>query len=364
MDFKFTEEQQLIEQSVREFMQEQTDVAVPELLRNLAEMGFMGIFLDEDAGGAGSDFISYIITVEEMAKLSPSAALLYSINNSQIAYALNKFGSKAVKQKYLPKILEGEFIGSYAYSEQQLGGDLLTIDTKADKTDDGYRLNGSKTFVLNGGESDLYIVYAQTEKGLSTFVVEGSIEGVSFAEPYRKMGLDGLPAVTMTLTDVKVPFESLIGEVGEGEKIEREVRNLNNISIAAIATTVSDTAMKMSISYGKERQQFKAPIISFEGLRVKLGEMAANIEASKLLTYKAAALKDEGKDFTEVATIARYFALKTGEDHVREAIQIHGGYGYTRDLGVESLFRDMKGLNIFESMSKPLVLQVAEQAIS
>lgn len=363
MDFKLTEEQQLIEQSVREFMAERTEASVSDLMKSLAEMGFMGIFFDEDLGGAGSDFVSYIVTVQEIAKVSPSAALLYAINNTQAAYALNKFGAKAVQERYLPKIFGGEYIASYAYSEQGVGEDLLSIDAKAEKTDSGYKLNGTKTFVLNGGDSDLYIVYAQTEKGLSVFAVEGSAEGVSFSEPYTKMGLDGLPAATMTLTNVEIPAENLIGEEGQGAEIEREVRYLNNISIAAIAAAVSDKAMGMAISYGKERQQFRKPIINFEGLRVKVGEMASNIEAGKLLTYKAAALKDSGEDFTEAGTIARYFNLTTGENHVREAIQIHGGYGYTRDLGVEGLFRDMKGLNIFEQMDKPLVLQVADQAI-
>lgn len=363
MDFKLTEEQSLIQQSVNEFIAEQADSSVHEILASLAEIDFMGVFLGEEVGGAGGDFTSYVLALEEIAKVSPSAALAYAINSTQVSYAIDQFGSAVLKENYLSKLNKGEQFGAYAYSEQRVGNDLLTIDTKAEKVGDSFIINGTKTFVLNGGESDIYIVYANTEEGLSAFVVDADAAGISFEKPYRKMGLDGISASTMVLDNVKVPAENLLGEAGNGKVIEKEVRNLHSISLAAIAVAISQKALEMSISYGKERTQFKTPVLNFDGLRVKIGDMTSNTEAARLLTYKAAACKDEGEDFAENATIARYFAIKSGEDNVREAIQIHGGYGYTKDLGVESLYRDMKGLNVIESLARPLVLQVADNSI-
>ncbi|MBM4762866.1 acyl-CoA dehydrogenase family protein [Bacillus sp. B15-48] len=364
MDFKLTEEQALIQQSIKEFISEQSGAPVGEILKSLAEIDFMGIFLDEEMGGAGGDFTSYILALEEIAKVSPSAALAFAINSTQVEYALNLFGSLELKNRYLSQLCKGEIFGAYAYSEQGIGEDLLSIDTTVEKNQDSYVLNGSKTFVLGGGENDLYIVFAKGEKGLSAFVVEAEFQGVSFGTPYRKMGLDGVVATTMNLENVIVPIENLVGEEGKAEVIVREVQDVHNISLATIAVGISEAGMDMAIAYGKERQQFRVPVITFEALREKIGEMTTNIEAARLLTYKAAACKDDGESFIETAKMAKYFAIKTGEDNVREAIQIHGGYGYTRDLGVERLFRDMKGLNVIDSVAKPLVIAIADEKIS
>lgn len=363
MDFQLTEEQALIQQSIREFISEQSGLTVNEILKSLAEIDFMGIFFDEEVGGAGGDFTSYVVALEEIAKVNPSAAVAYAINSTQVSYALNQFGSKEIRKKYLSQLCKGEIFGGYAYSEQGMGEDLLSIDTSAVKDQDGYVLNGVKTFVLNAGECDVYLVFANTEEGLSAFVVEGSSQGVSFGNTYNKMGLDGIPAATMTLEQVKVPAENLVGQAGKGYEMAEQVRSLHNISFAAIATAISETGMEAAIAYGKERQQFGTPIITFEGLREKVGVMTANIEASRLLTYKAAAAKDGGESFDEMGILAKYFSVKTGEENMREVIQMHGGYGYTKDLGVEKLFRDIKGLNVVESLSKPLVIEIADERI-
>lgn len=363
MNFTLSEEQALIQQSIREFISELLGSTVKEILTSLADIDFMGIFIPEENGGAGGDFTSYILALEEIAKVSPSAALAFAINNTQVSNALEQFGSQEIKSKYLTKLSEGKIFGAYAYSEQGIGDDLLSIDTTVVKDQNGYVINGAKTFVLNAGESDLYIVFAIGEQGLSAFVVEADYEGVSFGIPYKKMGLDGIPASTVILENVKVPVENLLGEEGKAEVIAKEVRDLHNISIAAIATAISQTGMDMAIAYGKERQQFRAPVITFEAIREKVGVMATNIEAARLLTYKAAFCKDSGETFVEAASTAKYFSVKTGEENVREVIQIHGGYGYTKDLGVEKLFRDMKGLNVIESTDKPLVIAIADEKI-
>lgn len=364
MDFRLTEEQALIQQSIREFISEQSGATVNEVLNSLAEIDFMGIFFDEEVGGAGGDFTSYVLALEEVAKVNPSAALAFAINSTQTAYALNKFASAELKNKYLTQLTKGEVFGGYAYSEQGVDQDLLSINTTFVKESDGYVLNGTKTFVLNAGECGIYVVFAKGEQGLSAFLVEAESAGVSFGTPYKKMGFDGITASTMVLENVKVPLENLIGEEGKAEVIEQQVRDLHSISLAAIAVGISQTGMDMAIAYGKERVQFKAPVITFEALREKVGVMVTNIEASRLLTFKAASLKDGGEPFAEVAKMAKYFAVKTGEENVREIIQMHGGYGYTRDLGVERLFRDMKGLNVIETAAKPLVIDIADEKIS
>nr|WP_295970678.1 acyl-CoA dehydrogenase family protein [uncultured Bacillus sp.] len=364
MDFQLSEEQSLIRQSIREFAQEFSNLSVKEILAALAEIDFLGMFVPEEAGGAGGDFMSYIVALEEMAKESASAALAFAVHSTQAVYSIHHWGSPAVKEKYLPALSKGEKIGSYAFSEGWIGKDMLSLETTAVKNKNGYVLNGTKTFVYNGGQSDLYIVFANTDNGVSAFAVEANAKGVSFENPYRKMGLDQLPVVTMNLQQVQVPVENLIGTEGSGMQIADDVSGLHNISLAAIAVGIAQTAMDKSIAYGKERYQFNRPIITFEALQEMLGEMVVNLDASRLLAYRAAVSKDSGEPFDKQAKIARYLAVKTGEETCNHAIQIHGGYGYSKDLGVEVLLRDMKGLEVFDIVRKPIVLSIAKEKIS
>lgn len=364
MDFKLTEDQELIQQSIKEFTEQMSEMSTEEVLASLAEIDFLGIFFPEKVGGAEGDFTSYIVTLEELAKASPSAALAYANHLTLAAYALDKWGSEQIQEKYLAPLCKGEKFGSFALSEGWLGKDFLAINTTAEKTEDGYTLNGIKTFVHNGSNSDLYVVFAKTGEELSAFIVEKDMEGVAFGEAYKKMGLEGLPQATMTLTNVQVPFENLIGAQGQGFEIMKGARSLHSISLAAIAVAIAEQAIEKSIAYGKERQQFNRPIIKFEALQEMVGEMVTNLEAAKLLTYQAASYKDSNLSFADKAEIARYFALNTGEKTVIDAIQIHGGYGYSKDLGVEVLLRDLKGLKVFEQLEKPLVLSIAKTKIS
>lgn len=364
MDFQLSEEQALIQQSTKEFAQEFTNMTVQEALSSLAEIDFLGIFVSEEEGGAGGDFLSYIVALEEVAKYSASAALAYAVHCTQALYAVQNWGSKAVKEKYLSSLCKGEKIGSYALSEGWAGKDMLALDATAVRNETGYLLNGTKTFVYNAGQSDAYVVFAKTENGLSTFVVDSDLGGVSFENPYQKMGLDGLPVATMFLNNVQVPAENLVGNEGEGQKIADDVAAIQNISLAAIASGLAQTALDKSIAYGKEREQFNRPILSFEALQEMIGEMVVNLDATRLLTYRAALGKDQNVSFTEDAKTARYFAVKTGEETCNNAIQIHGGYGYSKDLGVEVLLRDIKGLEVFDFLRKPLVLTIAKERIS
>jgi alkylation response protein AidB-like acyl-CoA dehydrogenase len=364
VDFQLSEEQVLIQQSIEEMAREFADLSTQEVLTTLAEIDMLGMFVPEEEGGAGGDFLSYIVALEEIGKVSASAALAFAVHSTQALYAIQKWGSQALKDKYLSALSKGEKIGSYAFAEGWVGKDMLALEATAVKNETGYVLNGTKTFVYNGGQSDVYVVFANTENGVSAFVVDGDTEGVNFENPYRKMGLDQLAVATLELANVQVPVENLVGEEGAGLQMASGVTDFQNISLSAIAVGIAQTAMDKSIAYGKEREQFNRPILSFEALQEMLGNMAANLDASRLLTYRAAAAKDNGEAFGEPAKIARYFAVKTGEKICIDAIQIHGGYGYSKDLGVEVLLRDMKGLDVFDFQRKPLILTIAKDKIS
>nr|WP_295975613.1 acyl-CoA dehydrogenase family protein [uncultured Bacillus sp.] len=364
MDFQLSEEQALIQESIKELAQEFSELTVQEALVSLAEIDMLGMYISEEEGGAGGDFLSYIIALEEVAKESASSALAFAVHSTQAMYAIQKWGSDAVKEKYLSALCKGEKMGSYAFAEGWTGKDMLALEATAVKSENGYVLNGSKTFVYNGGQSDVYVVFANTKKGVGAFAVDSDAEGVSFKKPYRKMGLDQLPVSTLELTNVQIPAENLIGQEGAGLQIASDVADLQNISLSAIAVGLAQTTMDKSIAYGKERQQFNRPILCFEALQEMVGKMVANLDASRLLTYRAAAAKDNGKAFGEQAKIARYIAVKTGEETCNNAIQIHGGYGYSKDLGVEVLLRDMKGLDVFDFQRRPLILTIAKEKIS
>ena len=363
MDFTLNEDQHLIQQTVREFVQENAELSVQEFMSALAEMDFMGIFVPEEYSGPACDFTSYIAVVEELAKVSASVALTYAIHNTQTIYSILQWGSDELKKNYLPLLAAGKKLGGYAYTEAGDGEELFDIAATAVKKDDSYVLNGTKTFVLNGGIADVYIVFAHMDNQLNAFVVDKETKGVSFETSFRKMGLDGVPAMTMKLDNAVIPVQNRIGAEGAGTEILAGISNLHGISLSAIAVGLSETGLAKCISYGKERVQFKKPIITFDAPREMVGGMIINIEAARLLTYEAAAMKDKDEDFVEKAQIARQFSLLSGEQNCRNAIQVHGGYGYTKDLGVEVLLRDIKGISVLENLARPLILTIADSRI-
>nr|WP_295973712.1 acyl-CoA dehydrogenase family protein [uncultured Bacillus sp.] len=363
MDFTLSDEQVLIQQSIKEIAQDLSGLSVNKSLKSLGEMDFLGMYFPEEVGGAGGEFSSYILALEELAKVSPSTALAYAIHSTQAASILNKWGNDEQKKSYLAPLCKGERIGSFAYGEAWAGKDMLAIETTALKLEDSYLLNGSKTFVLNGSEADLYIVFAKTEEGLTAFVVEKEAPGVTFSDSYKKMGLDELPIVTLTLENVQVPTDNVIGKEGLGEEIYQSAKDLHSISLAAIGTGISAVALEKSISYGKEREQFNRPIIKFEGLQEMIGNMKVHLSAAHLLTLQAASLVEREEDYKEAAAIARFYSLKTGEQSCLDAIQIHGGYGYSKDLGVEVLLRDIKGISLLEVHAKPMIISIARHVI-
>ncbi|MDK2986442.1 MAG: acyl-CoA dehydrogenase [Clostridia bacterium] len=364
MQFKLSEEQLLIKQSIKEFAADLNNSSFIDAMRGLADIDFLGIFYPEEYGGAGSNFLTYILAIEELAKVSASTALGYATHCNMASYSVFKWGSEELKQKYLSELLQGKKLGTFAYGENREGKDLSEITTVAVKDGDMYVINGTKTFVINAGLADLYIVFATVEeKGLSAFVIDKALDEVSFSEPYGMMGLEGIEVKDIILEDVKVPAGNIIGGEGDAEKIAQEVLALHSIATAIIAVGIAQAAMEKSIEYGKERVQFGRPIIKFDAIQSMIANMASNIAGARLLAYQAADLKDNDENYHLDAYMAKLFASKIGQETCIDAIQIHGGYGYSKEMDVERLFRDVKGVTINDFFKKPLQLTIAEQLI-
>ncbi len=363
MDFQLSEEQLLIRQSIREYAAENAkNHNSAEVVKNLAELDFLGIFYPEQYGGAGADFTSFVLSLEEIAKTSASAALIYAGHCCLGAYPLYQWGTEEQKQKHLPQLFQGQRIGGLAYGEGSLSSDWLTINTAAQPKEDGYLLNGRKTYVVNARQENLFIVFAKTEADeLSAFVVEGETAGLSFGPAYLKMGLEGVTVADLILDNVQVPATSLLGGPGQGREIYGEALSLQQTALAAIALGIARGALEKSLSYGKERIQFGRPVIRFEALQVMVAKIAANIAAAGLQVYQAAGLQDRKEDCALEAEIARYLAQLAGEQACIEAVQILGGYGYSEELGVEQLYRDMKGITLLDLPEKPLLLTIAQK---
>lgn len=356
MDFIFTEDQQLIQQTIQEFVNENVEENTDTVLDGLAEMGFMGIFVPEQYQGAESDFTSYVLALEELAKHSGSTALRYAIQNTQVIYPLLQYADDSLKEKYLPALASGELIGAYAYSEA--AEELYAVSATATPNGDAYVINGKKTFVLNGDKADIFITYANIGNELAAFIVDAKKAGVSLGQAYKKMGLDQVAAIDVTFDNVTAELISK-----DGKALAKDVSVIHGIALSSIANGLSVKGYSKCIEYGQSRVQFKKPIISFDAPREMVGQMIINVEGTKLLTYKAAITKDQGSNYEEIALIARAASMRLGEQNLRNSIQVHGGYGYTRDLGIEVMFRDMKGLQVLENFERPLVLAVADRVI-
>lgn len=358
MILQLTQEQELIVQSIREFAQETQDEKDSyQVIKGLADMEFLGIFYPEEYSGAGTDFTSYILALEELAKTDASTALIYANQCSLVAYAIYNWGSPEQKSNYLPGLFSGELLGGMAFLDKDLVAEPEFCT--AEKDGDYYVINGEKSYVINGSKADVLVVFARTGEDLSAFIVEKEREGVACGPEWEKMGLDGVAVTNITFDNVKIAADNLLGEAGQGAKILKEALELNNIAMAAITVGIARQAKEASIAYSKERIQFKRPIAKLEAIQTMIGNMAANIEAARLLVYQAAALKDQNQPYGHLADLARYFADKMGETVCQDAVQIHGGYGYSIDLGIEKLFRDVKGISLFNHGVTPLCLKIA-----
>ncbi|MDY3524504.1 acyl-CoA dehydrogenase [Riemerella anatipestifer] len=367
MDFNLTEEQLMIQQAARDFAQNELLPEVierdknqkfpAEQVKKMGELGFLGMMVDPKYGGAGMDSVSYVLAMEEIAKVDASAAVIMSVNNSLVCAGLEKYASEEQKQKYLLPLASGEVIGAFALSEPEAGSDATSQKTTAEDKGDYYLLNGTKNWITNGSTATYYIVIAQTHpekgnKGINAFIVERGWEGFEIGPKEDKMGIRGSDTHSLLFTDVKVPKENRIGEDGFGFKFAMAVLNGGRIGIASQALGIASGAYELALKYAKERKAFGTEIINHQAVAFKLADMATQITAARMLCLKAAAEKDQGKDISESGAMAKLFASKTAMDTTVEAIQIHGGYGYVREYHVERMMRDAKITQIYEGTSE------------
>ncbi|EMI11328.1 acyl-CoA dehydrogenase [Anoxybacillus salavatliensis] len=367
MNLHFTEEQQMMRQMVREFAANEIAPFVERMergefprpiLEKMAELGLMGITVPEQYGGAGMDFTSYIIAIHEISKVSATVGVILSVHTSVGTNPILYFGTEEQKQKYVPKLARGEYLGAFCLTEPGSGSDAASLKTTAVRDGDHYVLNGSKVFITNGGEADTYIVFARTNleekgsKGVSAFIVEKQTPGLVIGKDEKKMGLHGSRTVQLSFEDMRVPAENLLGQEGDGFKIAMANLDSGRIGIAAQSLGIAEAALEHATSYAKERIQFGKPIAEQQGIAFKLADMATNVEAAKLLVYHAAFLRSNGMPCGKEASMAKLFASKTAMENAIEAVQIFGGNGYTEDYPVERLFRDAKVCEIYEGTSE------------
>ena len=378
MDLRFTDEQQMMRKMVREFAEKNIAPFVPEmekgvfprvLLQSMGELGLMGIPIPAEYGGAGMEFTSYIIAIHEISKISPTVGVILSVHTSVGTNPILFYGTEEQKKAYIPKLASGEYIGAFCLTEPSAGSDAASLKSRAVKQGDEYVLNGSKIFITNGGEADTYVVFAQTapekgSKGISAFIVEKSTPGLIIGKDERKMGLHGSRTVQITFEDMLVPAKNRLGEEGQGLAIALSNLNTGRIGIAAQALGIAEGAFHEAVRYAKDRRQFGKPISAQQGIGFKLADMATAIEASKLLVYHAASLKEAGLTCTKESSMAKLMASKTAMEVTTEAIQVFGGYGYTEEYPVERYFRDAKVTEIYEGTSEIQRIVIAKQLVN
>lgn len=367
MDFKLTEEQLMIQQAARDFAQtelasgvierDENQIFPTEQVKKLGELGFLGMMVDPKYGGSGLDSVSYVLAMEEIAKVDASAAVVMSVNNSLVCAGLEKYASEEQKMKYLKPLASGEVIGAFCLSEPEAGSDATSQKTTAVDMGDYYLLNGTKNWITNGSTASTYLVIAQTHpekkhKGINAFIVEKGWAGFEIGAKEQKMGIRGSDTHSLMFTDVKVPKENRIGEDGFGFAFAMNVLNGGRIGIASQALGIAQGAYELSLKYAKERKAFGTEIINHQAIAFKLADMATNISASRLLCLKAANEKDNGEDISISGAMAKLFSSKTAMDTTVEAVQIHGGNGYVREYHVERMMRDAKITQIYEGTSE------------
>lgn len=366
MELKLTEEQLMMRNMVRDFAKTEIEPFIDqmeqgefprEILKKMAGLGLMGITAPEKYGGSEMDFLSYIIAIHELSKVSAVVGVILSVHTSVGTNPILYFGNEEQKQKYVPKLASGEYLGAFCLTEPSAGSDAGSMKSKATKNGEFYTINGSKVFITNGGEADVYIVFASTDpsqgsRGVSAFIVEKDTPGLIIGKDERKMGLHGSRTVQLTFEDMKVPAENILGAEGEGFKIALANLDVGRIGIAAQALGIAEAALDAAVGYAKERVQFGKPISAQQGIGFKLADMATAVEASRLLVYRAADLRSRGISCGKEASMAKLFASKTAVETSIEAVQVFGGYGYTEDYPVERYFRDAKVTEIYEGTSE------------
>lgn len=367
MNFELTEEQKAVRDAARDFAQtvlkpgvieRDTEQRFPkDEIKQLGELGFMGMMVDPKYGGSGMDTVSYVLAMEELSKVDASTSVCVSVNNSLVCWGLEKYGTEEQKQKYLKPLASGEKIGAFCLSEPEAGSDATSQRTTAEDKGDYYLVNGTKNWITNGNSASIYLVIAQTHpekghKGINCLIVERDMEGFVVGAKEDKLGIRGSDTHTLMFQDVKVPKENRVGEDGFGFKFAMKTLSGGRIGIASQALGIASGAYELALAYSKERKAFGKPIHEHQAIAFKLADMATQIEAARLLCLKAAQLKDAGKNFDLASSMAKLYASKVAMDTTVEAVQVHGGYGYVKEYHVERLMRDAKITQIYEGTSE------------
>lgn len=375
MSIKLTEEQILIQRMAREFAETHVQPIAAEIDKNhrfpqetvkqMGELGLMGITIPEEYGGSGGDNISYVLAVEELAKVCATHAVIVSVHMSVCTYPIYSMGTEEQKRKYVPDLASGKKIGAFAITEPGAGSDASAQTTTAVLKGDKYILNGSKVFITNGGYAETFIVLAKTDpdkgtKGMTAFIVEKDFPGFMVGQTEDKMGICASSTTEIIFKDCEVPAENVLGSVGGGFQVAMKALDGGRVSIAAQGVGVAQGALDAAIDYAKERVQFGKPIAANQGIQWMLAEMAVEIEASRLIVHKAAALKDEHEPYSLYSAMAKYKAASTAMQVTTKALQIHGGIGYTKNYPVERFMRDAKIIEIYEGTSEIQKIVIAK----
>jgi alkylation response protein AidB-like acyl-CoA dehydrogenase len=367
MHFQLTEEHEMIRQAARDFAQTELLPGVierdeeqkfpKEQVRQMGELGFMGMMVSTEYGGSGMDNLSYVLAMEELSKIDASASVAMSVNNSLVCWGLEKFGNEEQKRKYLTPLAKGEVIGAFCLSEPEAGSDATSQSTTAVDCGDHYLLNGTKNWITNGNSASIYLVIAQTDvakghRGINALIVERDMPGFVVGKKEQKMGIRGSDTHSLMFTDVKVPKENRIGEDGFGFKFAMKTLSGGRIGIAAQALGIAAGALELATKYAQQRRAFGKVIADHQAIAFKLADMATRVEAARLLVYKSAWLKDQGLPFDKESAMAKLYASETAMWVATQAVQVHGGYGYVKEYHVERLMRDAKITEIYEGTSE------------
>ena len=367
MNYKLTEEQLAVKEAAREFTQKELlpgvidrdrDMIYPaEQVKTMGELGFLGMMVDPKYNGGGMDTLSYVLAMEEISKVDSSVSVVMSVNNSLVCWGLETYGTEEQKQKYLTKLATGEFIGAFCLSEPGAGSDATSQKTTAVDMGDHYLLNGTKNWITNGGTSQVHLVMAQSDaekghRGVNTLIVDTSWEGVTIGAKEDKLGIRASDTHTIMYNDVKVPKENRLGQDGFGFKFAMKTLSGGRIGIAAQALGIAAGSLELAVKYAQERETFGKPIYKHQAVGFKLADLETEIEAARLLVYRAAQMKDKGLDYTVAGSMAKYYAAETAMKAAVEAVQVHGGYGYVKEYHVERLMRDAKITQIYEGTSE------------
>lgn len=378
MNFEFSEEQKMIQQTAKEFAEtEISPTAIErdinsefptEIVKKLGELGFMGMMVAPEYDGAGMDTISYVLAMIEISKADASVGVIMSVNNSLVTFGLEKWGSNYIKENYLKPLARGEKLGAFALSEPEAGSDATQQKTTAEKEGAYWSLNGIKNWITNGQSADFYIVMAQTDielkhKGITAFMVEKDYEGFETGKKEDKLGIRSSDTCSITFTNCKVPQKNIIWEVGKGFNFAMNTLNGGRYGIASQAVGIALASLDAATKYAKVRKTFGTEIANHQAIQFMLADMATKVEAAKLLTLQAAALKDAGKPYVKEASMAKLYSSKIAVECALDAIQIHGGYGYVREYEVERFLRDSKITEIYEGTSEIQRIVIARELL-